>query len=190
MVKGILRFLSLGDDDEDNFDDDYYEDEDAYEESYSSKKSTKYASDEKETKSSRIRERDNKQTGRPAREDNISPIEIARKERQARNNRRNSTVSSGTKFSEVCIKKPESYEDVTEICDLLMSGVPVIVSLEGFDNAEAQRTMEFICGCIYALDGNMQQIQKYTFIFSPADININGDFNIENGAVPTFSNEY
>ena len=192
MVKKFLNFFNLSDEDEDNYDDDYYDD-DAYEDSYSSRKSSRYeASEEKESSRSSSRDRRNTSRNTDTDDTNVSQFEAARRERAAKNKHNNvvSYKKESRTTMEVCIKKPNSYEDATQICDLLMDGVPVVVSLEGFDSAEAQRTMEFICGCIYALHGDMRQIQKYTFIFSPADININGDFNVTDGAIPTFSTEY
>ena len=91
---------------------------------------------------------------------------------------------------EVCIHKPEQFNDAADICNLLIDGRPVIVNLEGFDSYEAQRIMDFICGCIHALDGSLRQISKYIFIFSPYDVEISGDITFDVNGVPIFKKNY
>lgn len=76
---------------------------------------------------------------------------------------------------EVNVIKPRSFEDSQDICDMLLTNRPVIVNLEGFDPDDAQRIMDFISGCIYAINGKYHQISKYIFIFSPENVDISGD---------------
>ncbi|MCX4317296.1 MAG: cell division protein SepF, partial [Lachnospiraceae bacterium] len=99
------------------------------------------------------------------------------------------------KGMEVCIMKPDSFEDSQDICDMLLSGRAVVVNLEGFDPLEAQRIMDFISGSVYAISGKLHQISKYIFIFSPDSIDISGDsFGVateEDGfEVPTLNKEF
>ena len=75
----------------------------------------------------------------------------------------------------VSVIKPNRLEDSEEICNMLLSNRPVIVNLEGFDPGDAQRIMDFISGCIYAINGKYHQISKYIFIFSPENVDISGD---------------
>ena len=42
----------------------------------------------------------------------------------------------------------------------------------GFDPDDAQRIMDFISGCIYAINGKYHQISKYIFIFTPENVDI------------------
>ena len=83
---------------------------------------------------------------------------------------------------EVCIIKPNNIGEAQQACSLLMGNHPVVVNLEGIDTLEAQRIMDFICGCIFAISGNMCQISRFIFIFSPKDVDISGDYvkNLEN----------
>ncbi len=92
-----------------------------------------------------------------------------------------------TRPSELSIYKPTSIEDSKEICNILIGGSPVVVNLEGFDSTEAQRIMDFICGCIHALDGTLGQISNYIFIFAPSGVDIHGDISIDTDSVPVFN---
>lgn len=89
--------------------------------------------------------------------------------------------------------KPNTFEDSQEICNMLLSGRPVVVNLEGFDPDDAQRIMDFISGCIYAINGKYHQISKYIFIFSPENVDITGDsLNISGttAKMPTIHREF
>ena len=93
----------------------------------------------------------------------------------------------------VSIVKPSTFEDSQEICNTLLSGHPVVVNLEGFDPADAQRIMDFISGCIYSINGKYHQISKYIFIFSPENVDISGDslsFTTNSAKMPTISREF
>ena len=77
---------------------------------------------------------------------------------------------------EVCIIKPSNFGESQQVCEVLMDGQPVVVNLEGIDIMEAQRIMDFISGCIFSISGNMRQVSRYIFVFSPENIDISGDY--------------
>lgn len=96
-------------------------------------------------------------------------------------------------MTEVKIIQPSTFEDSQEICNTLLESKPVVVNLEGFDPDDAQRIMDFISGCIYAINGKYQQISKYIFIFTPENIDIIGDsLSLGDGTatMPTISREF
>ncbi len=92
---------------------------------------------------------------------------------------------------EVRIMRPTTFEDSQDICDALLSGKPIIVNLENFDMDMAQRVMDFVCGCLYSIDGKLHQISGYIFIISPDDVDISGDYlalmRQDGFGVPTFN---
>lgn len=102
-------------------------------------------------------------------------------------------VSLNRSMMEVKIVQPTSFEDSQEICNTLLESKPVVVNLEGFDPDDAQRIMDFISGCIYAINGKYHQISKYIFIFTPENVDISGDsLSLGDGtaAMPTISREF
>lgn len=94
---------------------------------------------------------------------------------------------------EVNIIKPTSFEDSQDICNTLLRGQAVVVNLEGFDPDEAQRIMDFISGCVYAISGKINQISQYIFIISPENVEISGNYidaASETFGVPTLSRDF
>lgn len=88
------------------------------------------------------------------------------------------------------VMKPTSFEDSSSIVDVLRNGKAIIVNFEGSNPAISQRIMDFVCGCIYTIDGQILQISGYIFIVAPKDMDITGDYTAflqqDSFGVPTF----
>ncbi len=119
--------------------------------------------------------------------------EEATKQRGFLNSKPKVVPMNNRSMMEVNIIKPTSFEDSQNICNMLLSGRPVVVNLEGFDPDDAQRIMDFISGCIYSIKGQYHQISKYIFIFTPENIDISGDSLSIDGnmaKMPTINREF
>lgn len=198
VIKNFLGYLKLNEDDEfDDFEAEFEENE--------------IRRQAKEEKAAQRQERDEEMTTRrPNRtqptktakvtEEREVPIgDIRGKERGSRTVERTASnkivpIRTTSKGLEVCIMKPSSFEDSQDICDMLLSGRASVVNLEGFDPLDAQRIMDFISGCVYAINGKLHQISKYIFIFSPDSIDISGDYlefmPDEGFEVPTLNKDF
>ena len=82
--------------------------------------------------------------------------------------------SKGT-VMEVCVIKPTSVEDAREISETLLAERTVLLNMKGLDLGVAQRIIDFTCGTCYAIDGNLQRIEDYIFIITPAGVELSGD---------------
>lgn len=193
----LMNFLKLTDED-DEFDDDFYDD---YDDEYDRKELER-----EEKRLARERKREEKRSTSSYGDEDDYAYE---REATASVPRRTSTSSFRSSSSskvvqmpssdngemEVCIVKPANIGEAQQVCTLLMNQHPVVVNLEGIDLMEAQRIMDFISGCIYAVNGNMCQVSRYIFIFSPKDIDISGDYiksleNEESYNIASFSKEF
>ena len=94
--------------------------------------------------------------------------------------RQTKKVGSGM---EVCVIKPTTVEDASEITETLLANRTVVLNLEGLDMDIAQRIIDFTSGSCFAISGNLQKISNYIFIITPASVDISGDFqNILSGS--------
>lgn len=85
---------------------------------------------------------------------------------------------------EVCVIKPRSMEDASEITETLLQSCTVVLNLEGLDLDLSQRLIDYSSGSCYALGGNLQRVSSYIFIITPAGVHISGDFQeLLSGAV-------
>ena len=83
-------------------------------------------------------------------------------------------VNSSAGQIAVCIMQPKTYDDGREVSDLLKEGNPVFLNLEGVEFELAQRIIDFVSGSCFALEGSLQRISNYNFLFSPKNVPING----------------
>lgn len=163
LLNGLLDYLKLSD--EDDYDD-YDEYENVKEEPVVNNVRRSEATERKVSKkASYEREADYE-------------VEQPKRERIVRSDRSSKVVPmrAANKGLEVHIVKPSSFEDSQQVCDILLDGRAVVVNLEGFDADDAQRIMDFISGCIFAINGKLHRISKYIFIFSPDNVDISGDY--------------
>jgi cell division inhibitor SepF len=169
IFKNFLNSMKLTEDD-DEYED--YLDEEAEKEEKRAKRQEK-----KESKRERYEEAPRSQLM----SSQVSPVSgDFKKERVPRMERSTSSkvvpIRTTPKGLEVCICKPTTFEDSQEICDMLLTGRATVINLEGFDDKLAQRTMDFISGSVYAINGKLHRISSCIFIVSPDTVDISGDY--------------
>lgn len=170
IIKNLLNSMRLTEDEDDY--EDYLNEEAEKEE----KRARRY--ERKESKNERYDDQLYKQPSAPQ----VAPVSSDyRKERVAKMEKSTSgkvvPIRTTSKGLEVCIMKPTSFEDSQEICDMLLTGRAIVINLEGFDDKLAQRTMDFISGAVYAINGKLHRISNCIFIISPDTVDISGDYS-------------
>lgn len=180
LLNNILGYLKLSDDEDyDDYMSEFEEDEEEEEihserNSRSSRRNQSDSSASNERRTTRERSGYSSRNAEPV-EDNVIPRRTPRTERNTGSKVvPMRTVSRGG--MEVCIVKPSAFEDAQDVCNIILSGRAAVVNLEGFDADEAQRIMDFISGCIFAVNGKLHRISKFIFIFSPENVDISGDY--------------
>lgn len=83
----------------------------------------------------------------------------------------------------IVIHNPEDFSEVQNIVDQFKSKKPVILNLEKMERETAQRVVDFITGAVYGLEGNVQKISDVIFIFTPNNVQIDGDILRKNKSV-------
>ena len=78
-----------------------------------------------------------------------------------------------TTNSNIATFKPTSFEDVAEIINELLEGKPAIVNLTEVRENTAQRVVDLLSGAIYAINGNLCELQKDVYIFTPNGVKTN-----------------
>ena len=78
-----------------------------------------------------------------------------------------------TTNSNITTFKPTSFEDVAEIINELLEGKPAIVNLTEVRENTAQRVVDLLSGAIYAINGNLCELQKDVYIFTPNGVKTN-----------------
>ena len=85
----------------------------------------------------------------------------------------------------VVLVKPERYEDAASIADHLNAKKTVVLNLEQTSKDVSRRLIDFLCGVAYANNGQMKRVANNTYIITPYNVDIMGDFldELENNGV-------
>lgn len=83
--------------------------------------------------------------------------------------------SSVSNKQEVVLFRPSNFNDTSKAADDLRSRRAVIVNMENVDKAMARRVVDFLSGCVYALDGDVKKIAQSAYLFCPHNMDIVGD---------------
>ena len=96
------------------------------------------------------------------------------------------TGSSVTNKQEVVLFRPNNFNDTSKAADDLRSRKAVIVNMENVDKAMARRVVDFLSGCVYALDGDVKKIAQSAYLFCPHNMDIVGDLETLQAEVESY----
>ena len=82
-------------------------------------------------------------------------------------------MSSGKQ--EVVLFHAKAFDDAAKAADELRSKRAIILNMENIDKALTRRVVDFLSGCVYALDGKVKKIAQSTYLFCPHSMDIVGD---------------
>jgi cell division inhibitor SepF len=96
---------------------------------------------------------------------------------EQRKNKNNVVSIHSQKNVKVILHEPRSYEETQEIADHLRSRRPVVVNLQRVRSDQAIRIVDFLSGCVYALNGSISKIGPNIFLCTPDTVEIHGSIS-------------
>ena len=85
------------------------------------------------------------------------------------------TGSNAGPKQEVVLFRPASFNDTSKAADHLRNRKAVVLNLENVDKAMSRRVVDFLSGCVYAVDGSVKKIAQSAYLFCPANMDVVGD---------------
>ena len=76
----------------------------------------------------------------------------------------------------IVVVKPKCFSNAVDAADQLKQRHPIILDVTGLDTDEAKRTVDFIAGTVYGVNGDVQKVSSGIFIATPASFDISGDY--------------
>ena len=95
-------------------------------------------------------------------------------------------MGSASGKQEVVLFHAKSFGDATKAADELRNKKAVILNMENVDKALTRRVVDFLSGCVYALDGKVKKIAQATYLFCPRSMDIVGDLESFQGEVENY----
>lgn len=109
-------------------------------------------------------------------DEEIEPI--VQNKKSLKNN--NKVVNIHTSASaKVTITKPTVYDEAQDICDAVKNRRIVIINTTALEIRTAQRLLDFVSGCCYALGGELQEVEKGVYILSPSNVEVTNELKTE-----------
>lgn len=75
--------------------------------------------------------------------------------------------------SELVVMEPRSFEEIPEAILALRDRKTVILNLTNMDPAQAQRSVDYVAGGVFGLEGHQERIGPNVFLFTPNTVQIN-----------------
>lgn len=90
---------------------------------------------------------------------------------------------------EVVVMEPRSFDEMPAVIRALRDRKSVVMNLTRMDAAEAQRSVDFVAGGTYAIDGHQERIGENIFLFTPScvAVSVPGQTPAVNPASPSRS---
>ena len=95
-------------------------------------------------------------------------------------------LNTSSNKQEVVLFRPGSFNDTSKGADDLRNRRAVIVNMENVDKAMARRVVDFLSGCVYALDGDVKKIAQSAYLFCPHNMEIMGDLETLQAEVESY----
>ncbi|MGF1576691.1 MAG: cell division protein SepF [Cyanophyceae cyanobacterium] len=70
--------------------------------------------------------------------------------------------------SEVMVVEPRSFDEMAQVVQSLRERKSVIMNLTLMEPADAQRSVDFVAGGTFAIDGHQERIGENIFLFTPS----------------------
>lgn len=81
----------------------------------------------------------------------------------------------GTWTPEVVVMTPQRFEEATAAVLAVQRLKTVVLHLGGMSPSEAQRTIDFVSGGVFAMDGQSERLGDTVFLFAPSLVAITRD---------------
>ena len=95
------------------------------------------------------------------------------------------SMSTGAK-QEVVLFRPTSFNDTSKAADDLRNRKAVLLNLENVDKAMSRRVVDFLSGCVYAVDGSVKKVAQSAYIFCPHNMDVVGDLEALQAEVESY----
>ena len=74
--------------------------------------------------------------------------------------------------SQVCLFEPRVFTDAQDIADELKRDQAILVNMHKMEYEGRRRVVDFLSGCVYSLDGDIQRVGQDIFLCTPSNVGV------------------
>lgn len=90
-----------------------------------------------------------------------------------------SKVSHLPNDTKMVLFEPRSFDEADEIARRLKENKAAVINLHKLQRDYAQRTIDFLTGVIFALDGSIQKIGHNVILCTPRNVPVHGQISLD-----------
>ena len=75
--------------------------------------------------------------------------------------------------------EPRSFDEAEEVAKRLKENKAAVINLHKLQRDYAQRTIDFLTGVIFALDGSIQKIGHNVILCAPKNVGVHGEISLD-----------
>jgi cell division inhibitor SepF len=71
--------------------------------------------------------------------------------------------------------EPKRFNEARDLGDKFRDGVPVIMNLQGTEDATARRLVDFASGLVFGLGGKIETVANRVYLLTPANVEVSAE---------------
>jgi len=71
--------------------------------------------------------------------------------------------------------EPKRFNEARDLGDKFREGVPVIINLQGCEDATARRLVDFASGLVFGLGGKIETVANRVYLLTPANVEVSAE---------------
>ena len=87
---------------------------------------------------------------------------------------------------EVVLFHAKTFDDAAKAANELRNKRAVILNMENVDKALTRRVVDFLSGCVYAVDGSVKKVGQSVYLFCPHNMDVVGDLENMAGEIENY----
>ncbi len=91
----------------------------------------------------------------------------------------NKNVAKMAQNTKMVLFEPRSFDEAEEVARHLKERRAAVVNLHRLQREYAQRTIDFLTGVVFALDGTIQKIGHNVILCTPSTIGVHGEISLD-----------
>lgn len=80
--------------------------------------------------------------------------------------------------NDIVLFEPKTFDDAQVMASTLKTGKSIVVNLHNMNKAASQRTIDFISGVCYSLDGEIKKVSHDLILCTPRNIKVGGNIGL------------
>jgi cell division inhibitor SepF len=90
----------------------------------------------------------------------------------------------GSNAAEVLVLEPRAFEEMPQVIQALRDRKSVVLNLSLMDPAQAQRSVDFVAGATFTIDGHQERVGENIFLFTPSCVEVRTQSGVIHEAPP------